>query len=181
LKANPDKVNYAHAGIGSASHLCGLMFASATGTKFSQVPYRGTGPAMNDLVGGQVDFMCDQAVNVVSNVTGGTIKGYAVTSLVKAPALPTLPTADEAGLKGFNLTIWYGLCASKGTPKPIVDKLVIGLQAALKDPAVTDKLKVLGADTVPMDRATPAALDAHLKAETAKWGAVIKAAGVTAQ
>jgi tripartite-type tricarboxylate transporter receptor subunit TctC len=181
VKANQDKVNYAHAGIGSASHLCGLLFASAAGVKLNQVAYRGTGPAMNDLVGGQVDFMCDQTVNVVSNVTGGTIKGYAVTSLVKAPSLPTLPTANEAGLKDFNLTIWYGLWASKGTPKPIVDKLVVGLQAALKDPAVTDKLKVLGADTVPMERATPAALDAHLKAETAKWGAVIKAAGVIAQ
>jgi tripartite-type tricarboxylate transporter receptor subunit TctC len=181
VKANQDKVNYAHAGIGSASHLCGLLFASAAGVKLNQVAYRGTGPAMNDLVGGQVDFMCDQTVNVVSNVSGGTIKGYAVTSLAKSPALPSLPTADEAGLKGFNLTIWYGLWASKGTPKPIVDKLVAGLQAALKDPGVVDKLKVLGADTVALERATPAALDAHLKAETAKWGAVIKAAGVTAQ
>jgi tripartite-type tricarboxylate transporter receptor subunit TctC len=180
IKANKDKVNYAHAGIGSASHLCGMLFSAAIDTKFTQVAYRGTGPAMNDMLGGQVDFMCDQAVNVVSNVTAGTIKGYAVTSLTKAPALPTLPTADAAGLKGFDLTIWYGLWASKGTPKPIVDKLVAGLQAALKDEGVKAKLAVLGADAVSSERATPAALDAHLKAETAKWGALIKAAGVTA-
>lgn len=180
IKANKDKVTYAHAGIGSASHLCGMLFSSAIGVKLTEVAYRGTGPAMNDLVGGQIDLTCDQAVNVVSNVKAGAIKGYAVTSKTKAAALPELPTADQAGLKGFDLTIWYGMWASKGTPKPIVDKLSAALQAAIADPDVKDKLAVLGAATVSKERATPAALDAHLKAEIAKWGPVIKAAGVTA-
>lgn len=180
VKANKDKVNYAHAGIGSASHLCGLLFSAAIDTKFTQVAYRGTGPVMNDLIGGQVDFTCDQAVNVVSNVSAGAIKGYAVTSRAKAAALPDLPTAEQSGLKGFDLSIWYGLWAPKGTPKPVVDKLVSTLQAALADPAVKDKLATLGATTVAKERATPSALDAHLNAEIAKWGPVIKNAGVTA-
>jgi len=178
VKANKDKVNYSHAGIGSASHLCGLLFASAIDTKLTQVAYRGTGPAMNDLMGGQVDFMCDQIVNVVSNVEAGTIKGYAVTSTQKANALPNLPTTAEAGLPGFTYTVWYGLFAPKGTPKPIVDKLVGALNEALKDKIVKDRLAALGADPVSPDRAQPAALAAHLKAEIDKWGPVIKAAGV---
>ena len=178
VKANKDKVNYAHAGIGSASHLCGLLFGAAIQTKLTQVAYRGTGPAMNDLMGGQVDFMCDQIVNVVSNVESGTIKGYAVTSAQKANALPKLPTAGEAGLPGFTYTVWYGLFAPKGTPKPIVDKLVGALNEALKDKTVKDRLAVLGADPVTPERAQPAALAAHLKAEIDKWGPVIKAAGV---
>ena len=178
VKANKEKVNYAHAGIGSASHLCGLLFASAINTKLTQVAYRGTGPAMNDLMGGQVDFMCDQIVNVVSNVESGTIKGYAVTSKQKANALPKLPTAADAGLPGFTYTVWYGLFAPKGTPKPIVDKLVGALNEALKDQTVKDRLAVLGAEPVTPERAQPAALAAHLKAELDKWGPVIKAAGV---
>ena len=178
VKANKEKVNYAHAGIGSASHLCGLLFASAINTKLTQVAYRGTGPAMNDLMGGQVDFMCDQIVNVVSNVESGTIKGYAVTSKQKANALPKPPTAADAGLPGFTYTVWYGLFAPKGTPKPIVDKLVGALNEALKDQTVKDRLAVLGAEPVTPERAQPAALAAHLKAELDKWGPVIKAAGV---
>jgi tripartite-type tricarboxylate transporter receptor subunit TctC len=178
VKANKEKVNYSHAGIGSASHLCGLLFASAIDTKLTQVAYRGTGPAMNDLMGGQVDFMCDQIVNVVSNVESGTIKGYAVTSPQKANALPNLPTAAEAGLPGFTYTVWYGLFAPKGTPKPILDKLIAALNHALKDQTIKDRLAVLGAEPVTPDRAQPAALAAHLKAELDKWGPVIKAAGV---
>ncbi len=178
VKANKEKVNYSHAGIGSASHLCGLLFASAIDTKLTQVAYRGTGPAMNDLMGGQVDFMCDQIVNVVSNVESGTIKGYAVTSPQKANALPNLPTAAEAGLPGFTYTVWYGLFAPKGTPKPILEKLIAALNHALKDQTIKDRLAVLGAEPVTPDRAQPAALAAHLKAELDKWGPVIKAAGV---
>jgi tripartite-type tricarboxylate transporter receptor subunit TctC len=178
VKGNSAKVNYAHAGIGSATHLCGLLFGAAINTKLTQVAYRGTGPAMNDLMGGQVDFMCDQIVNVVSNVESGTIQGYAVTSTQKANALPKLPIAAEAGLPGFTYTVWYGLFAPKGTPKPIVDKLVGALNEALKDQTVKDRLAVLGANPVTPERAQPAALAAHLKAEIDRWGPVIKAAGV---
>jgi tripartite-type tricarboxylate transporter receptor subunit TctC len=181
VKANPDKVTYAHAGVGSASHLCGLLFAEATGTKMTTVAYRGTGPAMNDLIGGQVDYMCEQIVNAVPNVEGGTIKGYAVTSKEPAKALPSLPTVDKAGLPRFELSIWYALFASKGTPKPIVDKLVASLNTALKEQDVKDKLAKLGADTVSPERATPEALRKHLQAELDKWGPVIKKAGVTGQ
>lgn len=181
VKANPDKVTYAHAGVGSASHLCGLLFAEATGTKMTTVAYRGTGPAMNDLLGGQVDYMCEQIVNAVPNVEGGTIKGYAVTGKEPAKALPSLPTVDKAGLPGFELSIWYALFAPKGTPKPIVDKLVASLNTALQEQDVKDKLAKLGADTVSPERATPAALRKHLQAELDKWGPVIKKAGVTGQ
>jgi tripartite-type tricarboxylate transporter receptor subunit TctC len=181
VKQNAEKATYAHAGVGSASHLCGLLFAEAAGVKLTQVAYRGSGPAMNDLIGGQVDFICDQIVNVVPNVEGGTIKAYAVTSKEPAKALPNLPTADKAGLPGFDLTIWYGLFAPKGTPKPVVDKLVAALDVALKDRAVRDNFAKLGAEAVSAERATPEALRKHLQAELDKWGAVIKKAGVTGQ
>lgn len=181
VKRNADKATYAHAGVGSASHLCGLLFAEAAGVKLTQVAYRGSGPAMNDLIGGQVDFICDQIVNVVPNVEAGTIKAYAVTSKEPAKALPNLPTADKAGLPGFDLTIWYGLFAPKGTPKPVIDKLVVALDVALKDKAVRDNFAKLGADAVSAERAKPEALRKHLQAELDKWGPVIKKAGVTGQ
>jgi tripartite-type tricarboxylate transporter receptor subunit TctC len=181
VKANPDKATYAHAGVGSAAHLCGLLFAEAAGIKLTTVAYRGSGPAMNDLIGGQVDFICDQIVNVVPNVEAGTIKAYAVTSKEAAKALPDLPTADKAGLPGFELSVWYALFASKGTPKPIVDKLTASLNAALKEQDVKDRLAKLGADTVSPERATPDALRKHLQAELDKWGPIIKKAGVTGQ
>lgn len=179
VKANKEKVNYSHAGIGSASHLCGLLFAEAIKTKFTSVAYRGTGPAMNDMMGGQVDVMCDQIVNVVSNVEAGTIKGYATTGTGKAAALPNLPTASEGGLPGFTYKVWYGLFAPKGTPKPVVDKLVAALNEALRDRTLRERLAQLGADPVTPDRATPAALAAHLRSEIEKWTPIIKAAGVT--
>lgn len=181
VKANPDKATYAHAGVGSAAHLCGLLFAEAAGIKLTTVAYRGSGPAMNDLIGGQVDFICDQIVNVVPNVEAGTIKAYAVTSKEPAKALPDLPTADKAGLPGFELSVWYALFASKGTPKPIVDRLTASLNAALKEQDVKDRLAKLGADTVSPERATPDALRKHLQAELDKWGPIIKKAGVTGQ
>lgn len=181
VKANRDKVNYSHAGVGSAAHLCGLMFSAAIDTKFTQIAYPGSGPAMNDLMGGQVDFMCDQAVNVVSNVNAGTIKAFAVTGKEAAAALPGVPPADSAGLPGFDLKIWYGLFAPKGTPKPVQDKLVTALQAALKDKFVIERLGSLGAEVVSQERATPAALKAHLASEIEKWGKVIRAGGVVQQ
>ncbi|MBC7799864.1 MAG: tripartite tricarboxylate transporter substrate binding protein BugD [Gemmatimonadaceae bacterium] len=178
VKANKDKVNYAHAGIGSASHLCGLLFAAAIDAKPTSVPYRGTGPAMNDLMGGQVDFTCDQIVNVVGAVESGAIRGYAVTGTGRAGVLPTLPTAGEAGLPGFDYKVWYGLFAPKGTPKPVIDRLATALNDALTDRTIKDRLAVLGAEPVAPERAQPAALASHLKAEIDKWGPIIKAAGV---
>lgn len=177
ITANKDALTYAHAGIGSASHLCGLMFFNAIGVTTRQVPYRGTGPAMNDLIGGQVDFLCDQTVNTVPNSNAGTIKGYAVTTLKRLASVPNLPTADESGLKGFDLSIWYATYAPKGTPKPVLDVLVKAQQVALASASVKDKLGAIGVNVMP-ERANPAALAAHLKAEVDKWGPVIRKAGV---
>lgn len=180
VKANKDKVTYANAGIGAASHLCGMLFMTAIGTDLTTVPYKGTGPAMTDLLGGQVDFMCDQTTNTTPHIKGGKVKAYAVTTKKRVPSLPELPTMEESGLKGFEVGIWHGMWAPKGTPKPALDKLVAALQAALKDPNVITKFAELGTEPVPMNRATPAALGSHLKAEIDKWGPIIKKAGVYA-
>ena len=180
IKANKDKVSYANAGIGAASHLCGMLFMSAIQTEFLTVPYKGTGPAMNDLLGGTVDFMCDQTTNTTSQIKAGKVKVYGVTSLKRVPSLPDVPTLDEQGLKGFEVGIWHGLYAPKGTPKPVLDKLVAALQESLKDATVRQRFTDLGATTYPPERATPAALQQHLKAEIDKWGPLIKKAGVYA-
>jgi putative tricarboxylic transport membrane protein len=177
IKKNKDKVSYANAGIGAASHLCGMLFMSAIQTDFLTVPYKGTGPAMNDLLGGQVDFMCDQTTNTTSQIKSGKVKAYGVTSLKRVPSLPDIPTLDEQGLKGFEVGIWHALYAPKGTPKPVIDKLVAALQDTLKDEGVKKRFGELGATTMPVDQATPAALAKHLKAEIAKWDPLIKKAG----
>jgi tripartite-type tricarboxylate transporter receptor subunit TctC len=180
LKKNKDKVTYAHAGIGAASHLCGMLFMSAIQTDILTVPYKGTGPAMNDLLGGQVDFMCDQTTNTTSQIKSGKVKVYGVTSLKRVGSLPDIPTLDEQGMKGFEVTIWHALYAPKGTPKPALDKLVAALQQSLKDDDVKKRFAELGATTYPPDKATPAALEKHLKAEIDKWTPLIKKAGVYA-
>jgi tripartite-type tricarboxylate transporter receptor subunit TctC len=180
IKANKAKVSYANAGIGAASHLCGMLFMSAIQTDFLTVPYKGTGPAMNDLLGGTVDFMCDQTTSTTNQIKAGKIKVYGVTSLKRVASLPDIPTLDEQGLKGFEVGIWHGLYAPKGTPKEAIDKLVAALQAALKDADVNKRFADLGATAYPADKATPAALQAHVKAEIDKWGPIIKAAGVYA-
>ena len=177
VKANKDKVSYANAGIGAASHLCGMLFMSAIQTNFLTVPYKGTGPAMNDLLGGQVDFMCDQTTSTTSQIKAGKVKVYGVTSAKRVASLPDVPTLQEQGLKGADVGIWHGLYAPKGTPKPVLDKLVSSLQQALKDPAVNQRFTDLGAVTFPADKQTPAALQAHLKAEIDKWAPLIKKAG----
>jgi tripartite-type tricarboxylate transporter receptor subunit TctC len=177
IKANKAKVTLANAGIGAASHLCGLLFMSAIQTDFLTVPYKGTGPAMNDLLGGQVDFMCDQTTNTTAQIKGGKVKAYAVTSKTRVPSLPDIPTLDELGVKGAEVTIWHALYAPKGTPKPAIDKLVAALQESLKDPNVKQRFAELGAETVPLNRATPAALQAFVKSEIDKWGPIIKKAG----
>jgi tripartite-type tricarboxylate transporter receptor subunit TctC len=177
IKANKDKVTYANAGIGAASHLCGMLFMNAIQTEFLTVPYKGTAPAMNDLLGGQVDFMCDQTTNTTSQIKGGKVKVYGVTSLKRVPSLPDVPTLDEQGLKGFEVGIWHALYAPKGTPKPALDKLVAALQSAVKDETVQKRFADLGATTMSPQQATPGALQKHLKAEIDKWAPLIKKAG----
>lgn len=180
VKANKEKVTYANAGLGSASHLCGMLFMSAIQTDMTTVPYKGTGPAMNDLLGGQVDFMCDQTTNTTGQIKGGKIRAYGVTTKTRVASLPDLPTLAESGLPNFEVAVWHGLYAPKGTPKPVIDKLVQALQAALKDATVKQRFEELGTEPVPQNRATPQVLAAHLKAEIAKWDPIIKKAGVYA-
>ena len=180
LKANKDKVSYANSGVGSASHLCGMLFMSAIQTDFLTVPYKGTAPAMTDLLGGQVDFMCDQTTNTTSQIKGGKVKAYGVTSLTRVASLPNLPTLSEAGLKDFSVGVWHGVWTPKGTPKAVNDKLVAALQAALKDDGVKARFAELGTAPEPVARQTPEALRAHLAAEINKWGPIIKKAGVYA-
>ena len=180
VKANKDKVTYANAGVGSASHLCGMLFMTAIGTDLTTVPYKGTGPAMNDLLGGQVDIMCDQTTNTTSQIKSGKVKAYAVTTKTRVPSLPNLPTLNESGLAGFEVAVWHGLYAPKGTPKPIVDTLSGALKVALKDPVVKQRFADLGTEPVAETRATPAALNAHLNSEIARWAPIIKKAGIYA-
>jgi tripartite-type tricarboxylate transporter receptor subunit TctC len=180
VKANKDQLNYANAGLGAASHLCGMLFMSAIQTEVTTVPYNGTGPAMNDLLGGQVDFMCDQTTNTTSQIKADKIRVYGVTTKKRVASLPNVPTMDEAGLKGFEVSVWHGLYAPKGTPKAVMDKLVNSLHVALKDDNVKQRFAELGTEPVAENRATPAALGSHLKAEIDKWTPIIKKAGVYA-
>jgi tripartite-type tricarboxylate transporter receptor subunit TctC len=180
IKKNKDKVSLANAGIGAASHLCGMLFMSAIQTDVLTVPYKGTGPAMNDLLGGQVDLLCDQTTNTTSQIKGGKVKVYGVTTKARVASLPDVKTLDEQGLKGFEVSIWHGLYAPKGTPKAAMDKLVAALQEGLKDPTVKQRFADLGATTMPPEKGTPAALQAMVKSEIEKWAPLIKKAGVYA-
>jgi tripartite-type tricarboxylate transporter receptor subunit TctC len=177
VKQKQDAVTYAHAGVGSAAHLCSLLFMDALRIKMTAVSYRGTGPAMTDLLGGVFDLMCDQTTTTTNQIREGKIKGYAVTTRARLAVLPDLPTLDEAGLKGFEVTAWHAMWAPKGLPADVAGKLNAALQSALKDPKVVERLAALGTEPVPMELATPAALKAHLTAEVAKWGPILKAAG----
>ncbi len=177
VKANKAKMSLANAGLGAASHLCGLMFMAAIETDFTTVPYKGTGPAMNDLLGGQVDFMCDQTTNTTGQILGGKVKAYGVTTKTRLAALPNVPTLDEQGLKGFEVAVWHALYAPKGTPKAAVDTLVKGLQESLKDADLKTNLAKLGTEPTTQARATPEALRTFLKSEIDKWAPVIKKAG----
>jgi tripartite-type tricarboxylate transporter receptor subunit TctC len=177
VKANKDKVTYANAGIGAASHLCGMLFMSSIGTEVTTVPYKGTGPAMTDLIGGQVDFMCDQSTNTTNQVKAGEIKAYATTTKERLPNLPDIPTAAEAGLPGMEVTIWHGIYAPKGTPKEVIDRLSQSLKKALKDETVVQRLAELGTAPVPEDQATPEALKQKLSSEIERWRPIITAAG----
>ena len=180
VKANKDKVSYANAGIGAASHLCGMLFMSSIETDVLTVPYKGTSPAMTDLLGGQVDFMCDQTTNTTSQIKGGKVKVYGVTSKTRVASLPDVPTMDEAGFKGFEVGIWHGFWAPKGTPKPIIDRLNAALNDALNDADLKKKFADLGTAPEPVERRKPDVLRAHLTAEIAKWAPIIKKAGIYA-
>jgi tripartite-type tricarboxylate transporter receptor subunit TctC len=182
LTANKGKVNLANAGLGAASHLCGLLFMNALKFDMTTVPYKGTAPAMTDLIGGQVDLMCDQTTNTTSQIEAKKVKAYAVTTAKRltTPALKDLPTLQEVGLKDFQVTIWHGLYAPKGTPPDALKKLNDALKAALKDPDFLKKQEGLGAVVVTDKRVEPAEHKKFVAAEIAKWGPIIKAAGVYA-
>jgi tripartite-type tricarboxylate transporter receptor subunit TctC len=179
LNANKGKVNISNAGVGSASHLCGMLLQSTFKIDMVPVPYKGTAPAMNDLLGGQVDIMCDQTTNTTGQIEGGKVKAFAVTTSKRLtiPALAKLPTLDEAGLKGFNVTIWHALYAPKGTPKPILDKINAALKLALKDATFIKNEESLGAVVTADARVNPAEHKKFVEAEIAKWTPIIKANG----
>jgi len=177
VKANADKITLANAGIGAASHLCGMLFMSEIKTTLTTVPYKGTGPAMTDLLGGQVDLMCDQTTNTTKQIKGGTIKAYAVTSAKRLDALPDLPTVAEGGLPGMQVGIWHGIYAPKGTPAEVTQKLSASLQKALKDPNIVARFGELGTVPVTDAEATPAGLKARLESEVTRWKPIIEAAG----
>ena len=177
LKENGDKVNYANAGIGADSHLCGMLIMRDVGTKLTTVPYKGTGPAMTDLMGGQVDIMCDQTTNTTNQIKAGKIKAYAVTTPQRLQVLPDLPTTQEAGLPGVQVTIWHGLYAPKGTPDAVVQRLTASLQKALQDQNVVQRFAELGTAPVSAEEATPDALGKMVNSEIDRWAPVIKEAG----
>jgi tripartite-type tricarboxylate transporter receptor subunit TctC len=179
VKANADKVTYANAGIGAASHLCGLLFQKAIGVKLQEVPYEGTGPALTDIVGGQVDFMCDQTTNTTGQIKSNEVKAYAVTTPERVESLPDLPTATEAGLD-LKLSVWHGLYVPADTPDEVVKTLSDALKVALADQGVIDKLAELGTAPVAQDRATPEAHRQQLQEQIGLWGPVIQEAGVKA-
>jgi tripartite-type tricarboxylate transporter receptor subunit TctC len=179
LEANKGKINLANAGLGAASHLCGLLFQQSIKIDMTTVPYKGTGPAMTDLLGGQVDLMCDQTTNTTAQIAGGKVKAYAVTTLhpLTTPALAKLPTLDSQGLKGFNVSIWHGMYAPKGTPHAVTDQINAALRVALKDADFIKKQEALGAVVVTDGRLAPAEHKKFVSAEIDKWGPAIKAAG----
>jgi len=179
LQENKGKINLANAGLGAASHLCGLLFQQSIQIDMTTVPYKGTGPAMTDLLGGQVDIMCDQTTNTSTQIESGKVKAYAVTTLkpLTTPALAKLPTLDSQGLKGFNVSIWHGMYAPKGTSAAVIEKVNTALKAALKDADFIKKQEALGAVVVTDGRLAPAEHKKFVAAEIAKWGPAIKAAG----
>lgn len=180
VRANKDKVSLANAGLGAVSHLCGMLFQSYVGVDLTTVPYKGTGPAMNDLMGGQVDLLCDQTTQTVPIIKDGRVKVYGVTTLQRLSALPTIPTLDEQGMKGFEVKVWHGMYAPKGTPKAVLDKLNAALRFAMEDPAVKQRMQDLSADIPSADKISPNGLKTLLESEIGKWGPVIRKAGIYA-
>ena len=180
IKANKEKVTLANAGPGAVSQLCGLLFMSREGVELTTVPYKGTGPALTDLLGGQVDLLCDQTTQTIPYIKDGLVKTYGVTSPKRLAALPNIPTLDEQGLKGFEVKVWHGLYVSKGTPPAVISKINKALNVALNDPEVKARLAESNIEIVPPAKRTPSALKDHLEAEINKWGPVIRKAGAYA-
>ena len=180
LRANSKEASAGTGGVGTPAHIGGLFFQSVTGTRFSFVPYRGTGPAMRGLVSGDIDFMLDQASNILPNVRAGQIKAYAVTANARLASAPDIPTVDEAGLPGFYISVWHAIWVPKGTPTEIIGKLNVAIRQALADPTVRRQLAELGQEIAPDEQQTPEALQNYHQAEIKKWWPIIKAANVTA-
>lgn len=181
IRSEGGKMTFGNVGLGSASQLCGLMFMSATDTKLTPIYYKGGGPALNDVIAGHIDVYCDPATGPTPYIQSRTIRGYAITSKTRVATLPDVPTSAEAGVPEFNVTTWYGLYAPRGTPKPVLDRLVGALQSALRDPVLVNRFAELSMAPVEPERATPEALEAFLKAEIGKWERIIKAAGIDPQ
>ena len=182
VKKNQEKVSLANAGIGAVSQLCGMLFMHQAGVKLTTVPYKGAGPAMNDLMGGQVDLLCDQTTQTVPVIKDGQrAKVFGVTTPQRLSSLPNIPTLDEQGLKGFDVKVWHGMYAPKGTPRDVVMAINKALNVAIKDENVKKRIAELSSDLVTPDKATPEGLRTHLQAEVARWDKVIKAAGVSAE
>lgn len=181
VKANPGKVNMGHPGVGTGPHLLALQLAKAAGGTMNYVPYRGSGPAMVDLVAGQIDLMVDQVQTSSAHVKGGAIKAFAIAAPKRSDTVPDVPTVDEAGAPGLHMSLWYGFWAPGGTPAPIVKKLQAAVQDALADPDVRGRLTGLGMEVPPREQQTPEALTAQQKADIATWWPVIKAAGIKMQ
>jgi putative tricarboxylic transport membrane protein len=177
IKANGDKMTFGNAGLGAASHLCGMLFMTAVGKEILTVPYKGNAPIMNDLIGKQIDLSCDQTTNTTAPIASKLIKSYAITTKSRLGSMPDLPTADEAGLKGFEVGAWHGIYAPKGTPDDIIQKLSKTLQEALRDPDLVKRFNDINTEPVPQDQATPEALKAQLNSEVDRWAPLIKAAG----
>jgi tripartite-type tricarboxylate transporter receptor subunit TctC len=180
VRANRDKLNLANAGLGAVSHLCGMLFQQAVGVELTTVPFQGTAPAMTALLGGQVDLLCDQTTQTIPQIKAGKVKFYGVTTKQRIAALPEAPTLDEQGLKDFEVVVWHGVYAPRGTPREALERLNAALREALKDPMVAAKFGELGAQIVPEAKQTPAGLRDWLRAEIDKWGPVIRKAGVYA-
>ena len=182
VKQNQDKVSLANAGIGAVSQLCGMLFAHQIGVKLTTVPYKGAGPAMNDLMGGQVDLLCDQTTQTAPVIKDGNrVKVFGVTTPQRLSTMPNIPTLDEQGLKGFDVKVWHGMYAPKGTPAEAIKKINAALNVALKDPVVMQRITDLSSELVTPDRATPQSLKTLLESEVKRWNTVIRAAGVTAE
>jgi len=177
IKANGDKMTFGNAGLGAASHLCGMLFMIAVDKQIQTIPYKGNAPVMNDLMARQIDLTCDQTTNTTQPILGKLVKSYAITTKKRLASLPNLPTADEAGLKGFEVSAWHGIYAPKGTPDAIVQKLSKTLQAALKDPDLVKRFGDINTDPVSQEEATPKALKALLDSEVDRWAPIIKSTG----
>ena len=178
IKANGAKVTMANAGPGAVSQLCGLLFQSRLGVKLTNVPYKGTGPALTDLLGGQVDLLCDQTTQTIPYIKDGRVKAYGTTTMKRLPAIPNVPTLNEQGLKGFEVKVWHGVYAPKGTPQPVLDKLNAALKKALNSPDVKKRLEDANIDIVPMDKVSAKGLKSHLESEINVWGPVIRKANI---